>query len=179
MSTHVALLRGVNVGGRATVAMADLRELFQDLGFAGAKSLLQSGNIVFDGGRRSGAALERLLEAEMAKRLNMSIDYLVRSAAEWQEVVARNPFSQEAKHDPSHFIVMCLKSAPHKKDVTALQAAVKGPETIRGDGKQLYIVYPEGIGRSKLTGTLIEQKLNTRGTGRNWNTVLKLAALCE
>jgi uncharacterized protein (DUF1697 family) len=179
MSIHVALLRAINVGGHATVAMSELRELFEALGFAGAKSLLQSGNIVFKSNRRSAAALERLLEAETAKRLKISVNYIVRSGAEWQEIVARNPFPEEAKSDPSHLVVMFLKTAPQAKNVDALRAASKGPEIFRGDGKQLYVVYPSGIGRSKLTGILIEKVLSTRGTGRNWNTVLKLAALCE
>jgi uncharacterized protein (DUF1697 family) len=74
---------------------------------------------------------------------------------------------------------MVLKAAPPAKKVAALQAAIAGPEQIRCDGKQLYVVYPAGIGRSKLTGVLIEKKLDARGTGRNWNTVLKLQTLCR
>ena len=178
MSIHIALLRGINVGGHNRVAMSDLRDLLAALGLAGAKSLLQSGNLVFQTDRLTGAALERLLEQETAKRLDVSADYVVRSADEWEKIVARNPFPKEAKNDPSHLVVMFLKTAPHAKGVDALQASVKGPEIIRSDGKQLYVVYPAGIGRSKLTGTLIEQKLGCRGTGRNWNTVLKLADLC-
>ena len=179
MWSHVALLRGINVGGRNQLAMADLRDLLGALGFAGAKSLLQSGNLVFEGDRRTGAELERLLEVETARRLGVTVDYLVRSAREWATMVARNPFSEEAKRDPSHLVVMFLKTAPQASDVQALQAAVEGPERLRPEGKHLYVVYPAGIGRSKLTNTLIEKKLGTRGTGRNWNTVLKLAALCE
>jgi uncharacterized protein (DUF1697 family) len=74
---------------------------------------------------------------------------------------------------------MFLKAAPTSRNVAALEASIKGREYFRCGGKQLYVVYPDGIGRSKLTGTLIEQKLGTRGTGRNWNTVQKLAALCQ
>jgi uncharacterized protein (DUF1697 family) len=179
MSMHVALLRGINVGGHKQVAMSELRDLLEALGLAGAKSLLQSGNLVFQSDRRTRAELERLLEVETAKRLKVSVDYLVRSAEEWEKMIARNPFPNEAKRDPSHLLVMFLKSAPPAKDVRAFQAAIEGPETMRSDGAHLYVVYPAGIGRSKLTHTLIEKKLGIRGTGRNWNTVLKLAALCE
>src|SRR5262249_42069467 len=115
---------------------------------------------------------------ETAERLKVSVAYLVRSAAEWQKIVARNPFPEEAKNDPAHLLVMVLKTAPPAKKVEALRAAIEGPEIVRCDGKQLYIVYPDGIGRSKLTVALIEKKLDSRGTGRNWNTALKLAALC-
>jgi uncharacterized protein (DUF1697 family) len=178
MSVHIALLRGINVGGHNMVAMSDLRDLFGALGLAGATSLLQSGNLVFQSGQLTGAALEHLLEVETAKRLNVSADYFVRSAAEWDKIVARNPFPEEAKNDPGHLVVMFLKKAPPAKRLDALQAAIEGPEKISAAGKQLYIVYPAGIGRSKLTGALIEKTLGSRGSGRNWNTVLKLAALC-
>jgi uncharacterized protein (DUF1697 family) len=179
MATHVALLRGINVGGRGLIAMADLRALFEALGFADVKTLLQSGNVVFRGGRKSSAALERLLEVESEKRLNLTIDYLVRTAAEWESVVAGNPFPVEAKRDPSHLLVLFMKEAPDAKSVDALRAAITGPEILRAEGKQVYVVYPAGIGTSKLTSNLIERKLACRGTGRNWNTVLKLAALAQ
>ncbi len=179
MSIHIALLRGINVGGHNKVAMSDLRDLFGALGFTGVTSVLQSGNLVFQSDRRSGAALERLLETETAERLAVTVDYFVRTANEWEKIVARNPFPDEAKSDPSHLVVMFLKAAPPAKNVDALRAAIRGPEIISSDGKQLYVVYPTGIGRSKLTTALIEQKLGSRGTGRNWSTVLKLAALCE
>jgi uncharacterized protein (DUF1697 family) len=74
---------------------------------------------------------------------------------------------------------MFLKAAPDVKNVKALQAAITGPEIVRAEGKQAYIVYPSGIGRSRLASTLIEKKLGARGTGRNWNTILKLAALAK
>jgi uncharacterized protein (DUF1697 family) len=179
MSIYIALLRAINVGGRNLVAMSALRDLLDELGFVRVRSLLQSGNLVFEADRRTGDSLERLLETEAAKRLQVSADFLVRSADEWQAIIARNPFPDEAESDPSHLVVVFLKSAPQTKEVSALQAAIKGAEIIRADGKQLYVVYPAGIGRSKLTGTLIEKKLGTRGTARNWNTVLKLAALAQ
>lgn len=179
MAVHIALLRAINVGGRNQIAMSDLRDLLAALGFGGAKSLLQSGNLVFQSDRQTGATLERLLEVETEKRFGFATDYLVRTAAEWQTLIASNPFPQEAEDDPGHLVVVCLKKAPNAKDVEALQAAITGPEKARCDGKQLYVVYPAGIGRSKLTIARIERKLGTRSTGRNWNTVLKLAGLAR
>jgi uncharacterized protein (DUF1697 family) len=179
MPSYVALLRAINVAGHNKVAMSDLRNLCEDLGLAGAQTLLQSGNLVFQGGKRSETALERLLETETAKRLGVSTDFIVRSAADWDAIVARNPFPKEAKSDPGHLVVVFLKAAPPANNVDALRAAIQGPETVSLDGKHLYAVYPAGIGRSKLTMALIEKKLATRGTARNWNTVLKLGSLCE
>ncbi|MGH6945714.1 MAG: DUF1697 domain-containing protein [Kiloniellales bacterium] len=176
MTVHIALLRAVNVGGRNKIAMSELRALAGALGLADARTLLQSGNLVFRSGRAS-SALERQLEEETARRLGVSTDYLVRSAAEWETAIARNPFPDEAKRDPSRLLVVFLKEAPERTSVKALQAAITGPEVVGAAGKQAYIIYPAGIGRSKLTSALIEGKLGTRGTARNWNSVLKLAAL--
>ena len=179
MTIQIALLRGVNVGGHQAVAMSELRDLFTQLGFAGARSILQSGNLIFRCEARTGADLESLLEREAETRLKIRTDFLIRSAKEWREVVARNPFRKEAERDPSHLVVMFLKSAANAKDVKAVQAAITGPEIIRADGRHLYIVYPDGIGRSRLTNVLLEKKIGIRGTARNWNTVLKIAALAD
>ena len=177
MTIHVALVRGINVGGHKPVAMADLRDLFTRQGFADAQSLLQSGNLVFRSTARASGPLERLLEAEARKRLGLQADFFVRSAKEWSAIVAHNPFRREAERDPGHLLVMVLKDAPDPKNVKALQAAITGPEIVRAVGRQAYITYPDGVGRSRLTNALIEKTLGTRGTGRNWNTVIKLEAL--
>jgi uncharacterized protein (DUF1697 family) len=174
---HIALLRGVNLAGRRAVAMADLRAFATALGFSEVSTLLQSGNLIFTSDGRSCAALERLLEAEAEKHLGLRTDFHVRSAAEWLAVITGNPFPAEAKRDPSHLLVVCLKDAPGAKAFTALQAAITGPERVLGHGRHAYIYYPAGIGRSKLTVALIDKMLGTRGTGRNWNTVTKLGAL--
>ena len=157
--------------------MADLKALLVGLGFADAQTLLQSGNVVFSGGTKTTAALEQTLEHAAATRLGLRTEFFVRSAKEWQAIVDGNPFPREAKDDPGHLVALVVKDALTPSAVTALQQAIVGREVVRANGRCAYIVYPDGIGRSKLTGTLIEKKLGTRGTARNWNTVLKLAAL--
>lgn len=176
MPIQIALLRGINVGGRNMLSMSGLRDFFSALGFADTKTLLQSGNIVFQC-KSAGSALESRLESETNKRFGISVDYVIRSATELQKTITRNPFPTEAANDPSHLLVMMLKKAAKARDVESLQAAIKGPEVLRADGKQLYLYYPEGIGRSKLTNTMIERIVGVRGTARNWNTLLKLASL--
>lgn len=155
VATHIALLRAVNLGAHNKIAMPRLCELFAQAGLANARSLLQSGNVVFESTRRTPASLEKLLETEAKERLALETDFFVRTAEEWETVVARNPFPEEAKRDPGHLVLMCLRDAPDAVSVKALQAAIVGP----------------------LTTAVIERKLGSRGTGRNWNTVLKLAAL--
>jgi uncharacterized protein (DUF1697 family) len=174
--THVALLRGINVGGNQMVAMADLRALATRLGLSNVRTLLQSGNLVFEGSKKTAAQLERLLEAEVARRFESPISVFVRTADEWKTVVARNPFPAEAARDPGRLIVVFLKDACEKKHVAALEAAILGRERVRAVERQLYIVYPDGMGNSKFSNTVIEKTLGMRGTARNWNTVLKLAA---
>ena len=179
MTTYIALLRAVNVGGKGRLSMADLRNLISELDFSDVQTVLQSGNAVFGGKKMATGSLESLLERETEKRLGIATQYLVRTAAEWQAMVAANPFAKEATTAPSHLVVMPLKDAPSAAALKALAATIRGREQIKAVGKQLYIVYPDGIGTSKFTGALIEKQLDTRGTARNWNTVRKLAALCE
>lgn len=176
---RIALLRGVNVGGRAQVAMPALRALLEELGYSGARTLLQSGNLVLGGSGPGDAELERLLETEIEKRFGLRTDVIVRDAPAWRRIVTENPYPGQAERDPSHLLVFAMRVAPTQRGVDALRAAISGPETVQAAGKQVYIAYPAGIGRSRLTNAVIERKLETRGTGRNWNTVLKLLALVD
>ena len=158
--------------------MTDLRNFLAELGFEDARSLLQSGNLVFNSKVRTGAELERFLESEAHDRLSLEVDFIVRTPDEWKSVIRQNPFRKEAERDPGHLVVMFLKSAPDVEDIVALEAEIRGPEVIRAKGKQAYIYYPNGQGRSKLTHSLLEKRLG-RGTGRNWNTVLKLGIMAK
>jgi uncharacterized protein (DUF1697 family) len=177
--TYVALLRAVNIAGHRQIAMSDLRALLSRLGFAEPRSLLQSGNLVFQAAARSSARLEHLLERETEKSLGLRTEYFVRSAREWTALVEQNPFREEARRDPSRLAVQFLKDSPAAASVAALEGAVTGREVLRAEGRQLYVVYPDGFARTRLTNALIEKTLGTRATGRNWNTVLKLAAVVE
>ncbi|MGD9739314.1 MAG: DUF1697 domain-containing protein [Bauldia sp.] len=178
---RVALLRGINVGGNVKVAMAELRAMVETLGFTEAKTLLQSGNLILtDLKGRSSAEIEALLERETKQKLGVAPDYMVRTPAEWAAAIAANPFPDMAKDDPSHLLVYFLKGAtgPDEEAVARLNAAIVGPEKVAAIGRELFITYPAGVGTSKLSTNLIEKTLGKhRGTGRNWNTVLKIAAL--
>src|SRR5439155_85493 len=122
MTTHVALIRGINVGGHKLVGMADLREMLTALGFAGARSLLQSGNLIFQGRTKSAPRLEAMLEAEAGKRLALQADFFIRTADELKAVVDGNPFPREAARDPARLVVVFLKTAPDAKAVETLRA---------------------------------------------------------
>ena len=177
MTTYVALLRGVNVGGHNMVAMLELRKLCERLGLENVRTLLQSGNVVFESASRNVAALEAKLEQETAKRLGVKPAYFVRTADEWASLVQRNPFPRQAEADPGHLLAVLMKQAPKAGAVEALRKAIVGRELVEARGRDAYFVYPDGVGRSKLTPNLIERHLGGGGTARNWNTVLKLLAL--
>ena len=177
MTAHIALLRAVNLPGHNKVAMRDLLEILARLGMREARSLLQSGNLVFRSEPATTTQLERLLEDAAEERLGLKTDFFVRTAKDWKSIIAGNPFPEEAERDPGHLLVIFLKEAPDRMAAAALQKAITGREVVRVKGRHAYVVYPDGIGRSRLTSLLIEKKLGTRGTGRNWNTVLKLGAL--
>ena len=158
--------------------MTDLRNFVAQLGLEDCRSLLQSGNLVFSSRVRTSTELERFLETEAADRLSLEVDFFVRTPEEWKTIIRQNPFRKEAERDPGHLIVLFLKAAPSVEDMVALEADIRGPETVRAKGKQAYIFYPNGQGRSKLTNAILERHLG-RGTARNWNTVLKLGIMAR
>lgn len=177
MSTFLGFFRGINVGGHGVVPMTDLRAWLTRLGFAEVRSLLQSGNFVFRSTRRSPAALERHLESAAEKQLGLRTTVFIRTPDEWRDAIAQNPFPDEAQRDPSHLVLVVMKTAPQPKQVDALQASIKGREIVRARGRHAYIYYPDNIGKSRLTLPVIERGLGATGTGRSWGTVLKMAAL--
>lgn len=176
MTTYVALVRGVNVGGNKMVAMADLRAAMTEMGLSDVRTLLQSGNVVFRAPAKATGKLEALLETELGRRLGMPREFHVRTAAEWRAVVQANPFPDEAASDPGHLLVTFFKSPLDPAKVKALQAAIPGRERCRCDGRQLYMTFPDGMGTSKVPA-LADKTLGVRGTGRNWNTVIKLLTM--
>ena len=155
--------------------MEGLRAFFADVGFAGAKTLLQSGNVVFSGPKRSTSSLELLLEGEAKARMSLDTAFFVRTEKEWMEIIEANPFRREAVDDPARLILLALKQIVQPAKVETLQAAIKGREVVRAAGREAYVVYPDGMGRSRLTVSLLEKHLG-RCTARNWNTVLRIAA---
>jgi uncharacterized protein (DUF1697 family) len=147
------------------------------MGFEDVRTLLQSGNAVVRGPKKSPAVLERELEAALEKSLKVKVDFHVRTADEWRKVIDANPFTAEASKDPARFVVTCYKSPLDPAKVKAAQAAITGRERLHGDGRHLYMTFPDGQGNSK--AAIVVGKMLGPGTARNWNTVLKLAAVCD
>lgn len=178
MPAFVALLRAVNLGPHNKISMSDLKSLAGKLGLENPRTLLQSGNLVFEAKGKSSAH-EKTLEAALIEQAKLETPVLVRSLPEWKALLEENPFPKEANSDPGHLVVMPLKAKPDKAALTVLRAAIVGRERAELVGRDLFLVYPDGIGESKLTIKLIEKKLGVTGTGRNWNTAQKILAALE
>jgi uncharacterized protein (DUF1697 family) len=172
--TYIGLLRGVNLGPTRKLLMADLRAMLVDMGLGDPRTLLQSGNVVFTSDSRSPASLERRLDLETAARFKLQTIYYLRTPAEWAAMVRANPFKVEAERDPARLHLACFREPVTAAKVNALQAVIPGREVVHGSGRALYFFYPDGMGQSKLTPTLIDRVFGQKGTMRNWNTVRKL-----
>ena len=174
MKPVAVLLRAVNAG--RPLVMADLKKALAGLGYPDAVTVLASGNAVIRA-EAADAALEARLEAGLTAALGQPCDAFVRDGAQLAEIVAKNPFPEMAKQDPSHLVVGFSKGDPDPGAVEALRGKIVGREEVAAGPGCLYLTYPDGIGRSKLTGAVIEKTLGGGGTARNWNTVVKLAGM--
>ncbi len=179
MPRYVALLRAVNVGGKRSVKMSDLRDLYTACGMYDVVTYIQSGNIIFSSESLDAMALQTELEVAFASRFGFASDTVVRNATEIAAIIARNPFADQPDRASEWLVVLFLADQPSPTAEVDLRQSYAGPETYSVIGKEVFLYYPNGIGRSKLTNVLLERMLRTRGTVRNWNTVLKLAAMLE
>ncbi len=179
MPVFIAFLRGINVGGKKTIAMAKLKALLEKVGFEDVKTHLNSGNVVFATKEKSPDKLTRTIENAIGKEFGFAPAIVLRSAAELKAILAKNPFPKMEKSDPSHLLVMTLAGKPHAGAKAKLAEAHQGDEEIHIAGENVYLTYPNGIGKSKLTNTLLEKHLGVAGTARNWNTLTKLLAIAD
>lgn len=181
MPTHLALLRGINVGGRGKVAMADLRALFTDLGLTDVASYIQSGNVVFTGSGKA-AAMEGRLDREIEDRLGVRTTVVVLTRAQLLAAIEANPFPGE--DDPKRLHAVFRRGGYPAHDVELIaglvqRAAAKGGrDEAQVVGDVLYLHTPDGLGRSELAALLQRSKAGD-GTARNWATVTTLARMLE
>lgn len=166
MATFIALLRAVNVGGTGKLTMADLTSLCEGVGFTCVKTYIQSGNVVFVS-KLPETEVKAKLEQALAKKMGKPVGVLVRSVKELESILKRNPFKSAA---PNQLLVMFLDQAPAKDALSDL--SIPGREEVRLDGREVFIHFPDGMGRSKLKLPFAQV-----ATGRNLNTVLKLSVL--
>jgi uncharacterized protein (DUF1697 family) len=177
MPRQVALLRGINIRSVRRVSMPELRELLTELGYDDVRTLLQSGNIVL-GSDKAPDKLARALERQIADRLGVETDVIVRTRDELAEVVERNPLAEVAD-DPRRYQVSFLSAEPDAEVVRELSELDVAPERVIVSGREVYAWHPNGLQRSALAKLLTDKKLGVTATARNWNTVTKLLELAD
>lgn len=179
MTTCVSLFRGINVGGNRAIRMNELKDLHESLGLKDIVTYIQSGNVVFTSDDKDLAQLPAKIEDSFAQKFGFHVNVMVRTADGLNDIIANNPFLNQPTKESKWVVVLFLTTRPESTALEDLQRTYTGPEELFLIGQQLYIYYPNGIGRSKLTLSLIEKKLKTNGTGRNWNTILQLQKMMQ
>ena len=173
---HVALLRGINVGGRNKLPMADLAAMFREAGCDDVQTYIQSGNVVFRAGATLAADIPSLISESTLRRFDYRIPVIIRTREELEDIVRANPFA-ETGTEANKLLVFFLADLPDRARVEALD-----PDRSPGDefavvGREVFVHYPNGVARSKLTNSYFDSGLSTICTGRNWRTVTKLLEL--
>jgi uncharacterized protein (DUF1697 family) len=168
------MLRGINLGKR-TLVKADLLAAAEAAGFTEARTLLASGNLVFEAGDRAAEDIERDLHEAVANATGIKSDVFVRNRAQLARTIAANPFPEVARERPSRLLVTFYHVPVPEGAVAKIAAAHDGPERLEAVGHELYVDFPNGQAESTFDRTLARLKLLPAGTGRNWNTVGKLA----
>ncbi len=172
MERYIALLRGINVGGRTSIPMAELRALAESLGLSDVRTYIQSGNLFFAAADLEG--LEEKLERAVADRFGFPVAIIVRSAEQWSRYVGANPLSEASAAEPNRVMLCVGKKPASESEAAALQERARDGEQVRASAGALWIHFPEGSGRSRLFSGLSEA---APATTRNWRTVLKIGEM--
>jgi uncharacterized protein (DUF1697 family) len=159
--------------------MEELRTLCGSLELRDAQTYIQSGNVVFREDSAEPVTLARRLEDGIEKTFGFRPDVMVRTPSELRKVIAKNPFAGRSGIDPSRLLVSFMASAPTPQARDKVLALPCDPEELRIQGRELYVYYPNGMARPKISMARIEKVLQRSATGRNLNTVLKLMAMAE
>jgi uncharacterized protein (DUF1697 family) len=177
MVTFVALLRGINVGGSRSIAMADLRSSLTALGLSGVETYLQSGNAVFGALLDDPSGYARAIEERIDRDLGKQVEVLVLRGAELGEIVAANPFVGDPVVDETWLDATVLFRPASGPDSAALVLPAREGERATLVDRVAYLCLPHGYGRTKLNNAFFERALSTAATTRNWRTVRALADL--
>lgn len=173
---YVALLRGINVGGKNKLPMKDLAAMFAKGGATGVSTYIQSGNVIFSAAARVADALPGLVTAQIAERFGYRIPIVLRTAEQLAEAIRRNPYIAPGA-DLSGLHVLFLADLPTLQAVGTLDPQRSAPDEYAVRGRDVYFLLRTGAANTKLTNAYFDSRLSTVSTGRNWRTVLKLGEL--
>ena len=170
---NVALLRGINVGGKNKLPMKDLSAMFSDAGCTDVRTYIQSGNVLFRAEPTPDKDVPSLVSASILSRFGYRIPVITRTAQELQVIVQDNPFLGHGdESDKLH--VAFLSETPDPAKVIALDANRSTPDEFAVLGREIYLYCPKGLARTRLTNSYFDSTLSTASTMRNWKTVLRL-----
>lgn len=175
MTTYIAILRGINVGGHRKILMADLKSLLEKKGLKNCTTYIQSGNVVFTS-NKPPKEIEKTIKQAISKKYGFDVPVLVRTTDEVENTFKNNPFLSK-ETDINKLYVAFLSDVPTKENLDKLNAVQFEDANYQVIGKHLYICYDTKVSNSKLTNNLIENKLKVTATTRNWKTVSKLIEL--
>jgi len=179
MPTAIALIRAINVGGKNSLPMESLRKLCESVGLSDVRTYIQSGNVVFRAASRDIAAASGKLEDAIEAERGFRPAVVIRTRDELAATIEANPFAARAKSDPSKLLLMYLRDYPAAGAADAIQQVKRESEELQLIGRELFIDFPIGIGKSKLAIAAVERALGVAATSRNWNTTLKLLAMTD
>lgn len=174
---RIGLIRGINVGKAKRVAMADLRTMLEGLGYSEVRTILNSGNVVFEVPAKASAPAGPRIEAAMAKKLGLSANITILTASELADIMARNPLGKIADN-PSRLLVAVWRSPEDRARLEPLLKQTWDPEAFALGKRAAYLWFPEGVLQSKLA-VAVDRVLKDRVTSRNWSTMEKLLAMTE
>jgi uncharacterized protein (DUF1697 family) len=178
MARYIAFLRGINLGGKRRVPMAELRAVLADAGYEDVLTHLQSGNVVLTSDAKP-RQLERALSGQLERAFGFRIGVVVRTRDELADVIAHDPFGAEAD-DPGRYQVSFLSGEPEPGGVKELEGAQAPPERVDARGREVYGWHPGGVGRSELAKQITAERLGVdEVTARNWRTITKLLELAD
>lgn len=174
---YVALLRGINVAGQKRVPMAELKKLFESLKFTDVATYIQSGNVVFSYHESKANPMVTTIEKAIHKKFKFEVPVVIRTEKDWPKILKGNPYTAEAKKEAKFLHVFMLAATPKSPKLEELKTYCQNGEKFALKGSELYVVYGEGAGKSKLVLSVIEKKLGVAGTARNWLTMQTLAEM--
>jgi uncharacterized protein (DUF1697 family) len=177
MPTYIALLRGINVSGQKPVPMAELKTLFEKLGFKGAKTLIQTGNVVFSSPKAGKDAIVKILEAGILKHFSFDVSVILRTLGEMEAALAKNPYGKRKLAENEKVYISFLARAPDKADVKAFEAVSDEKDEFIVTQSEVYILVRDGYGKSRFSNNFVEKKLKVAATTRNLETTGKLIAM--
>lgn len=179
MSVVIAMLRGVNVGPNNRIKMEALRALCGTLKLRDAQTYVQSGNVIFRCEERDTTKLAKRIEDAIEKKFGFRCDVICRTTAEVRKVVAKNPFAKRRDIHPGKLLVTFLSDDPGEGARASIRALKIEPEELWIEGRECFVYFPDGMGRSKFNWPKIGKMLKVTGTGRNWNSVTQMLELAE